>query len=116
MASYILGIIGLWIGNRQAIGRDKRKEWNDLIIQARETLTPRRITRGSYVLEPDNAVIEDLCSLMACLQRWRFRRAYRNLKDILTFFKAKNGYKYEQKDEELVNKVVGDLKRFLKRR
>jgi hypothetical protein len=66
-------IAGLWLGNRYAIGRDKRTEWNDLTEERRKGL---RLAMGSNLDDTDL-----ILSYLPFYRRRGFRKAMERYQD-----------------------------------
>lgn len=74
--SFITLIIGIIVGNWQAIGRDKRKEFNDLSIDLFTALS-NQIKHGRYAVSADTKVCLLIEHYIPVYKRARFRRHVR---------------------------------------
>ena len=68
-------LVGIFIGNRVAIGRDKRKEFNDAVTPVRAQLISMRDNPTPYHSILSGAEIDFIQHYMLPLRRWRFGNA-----------------------------------------
>jgi hypothetical protein len=74
----VTGLIGLLIGNRMAIGRDRRKEFNSLIEPIRILLLRERERPTPYSTIPDKIDFAVLRDRLTLRKRRAFDRALEN--------------------------------------
>lgn len=73
--SLIAFLVGLFLGNRLAIDRDKRREWNDLIEPVRAILFEERQTLSPVCEKPTVVAIERIREKFFLWKRRRFDMA-----------------------------------------
>ncbi|TDB57223.1 hypothetical protein [Photorhabdus khanii] len=119
--SVITFIAGLYVGNKQAIGRDKRKEFNALaepIIESFDIMLrwlELRSFTSAHVLP--NQKIQQLMRRLSKCDKRKFERLIDNYHSAIT--PLRNDHSRENEHEKLFSaaiSVIKDIKKFLKLR
>ena len=77
MLNLITFLVGLLVGNRLAIGRDKRKEFNEAAKPIRAWLLSEVEQPSPYTPRPNTSQIDAFVSYLPFWKRSGFREAYK---------------------------------------
>lgn len=74
--SLLTFFLGLFLGHRLTLGRDRRKEFNEIVQPIRDVLLKERESPTPYSVSPSKIDADRLESVLHCWQRRAFRNSW----------------------------------------